>query len=95
MMKNEFEYTFLLKVCQNLNFLYGIDAWVSSFPTLENVGANILNRTPKFKPMEVMPFVSLLKDYVRAFFHLKKQPTIDKIRMRIVIVREKSDQKPI
>jgi hypothetical protein len=45
--------------------------------------------------MPVMPFVDLLKDYVRAFFHLKKQPTIDKMRMRVVIVREKSDQKPI
>ena len=72
MMKNECEYTYLLKVCQNLNFLYGIDAWVSSFPSMENVGSSILNRTPKFKPMSVMPFVELLREYVRAFFHLKK-----------------------
>jgi len=72
MMRNECEYTYLLKVCQNLNFIYGIDAWVSSFPSLENVGSNILRRTPKFKPMKVMPFVELLKEYVRAFFHLKK-----------------------
>jgi hypothetical protein len=72
MMKNESEYTYLLKVCQNLNFLYGIDAWVSSFPSMENVGSSILNRTPRFKPMPVMPFVDLLRNYVRAFFHLKK-----------------------
>lgn len=71
-MRNEFEYTYMLKVCQNLNFLYGIDAWVSSFPSLANVGEAILNRTPKFRPMPVLPFIDLLKDYVRAFYHLKK-----------------------
>lgn len=71
-MTNEFEYTTILKVCQNLNFLYGIDAWVSSFPSLAMVGDGILNRTPKFRPMPVVPFLDLLRDYVRAFYHLKK-----------------------
>ena len=59
-MRNEFEYTYMLKVCQNLNFMYGIDAWVSSFPSLANVG-----------------------------------DAIDKMRMRIVIVRDKTERKPI
>jgi hypothetical protein len=50
---------------------------------------------PVFKQMEVGPFVELLKEYVKAIYHLYSQSLIDNIVIKISVVNNLSEDRPI